>query len=257
MNQRTTLTFKRSAAAFLSLALAAAPAAMALPRSQGARQPTASQTARKVEQDALAQLKLANDNLAKARMRVEVAIKSARPDWQSAQKDHDKAKVDLDTATRAALSKLKTRADYKAASTAKDATDAKYRQLTEDPKGNQAELETLAQQRAAHVVTMKKMEGEALENDPKVIDAKARLAEAKAKVDSFKSEVDLAARSDPEYVAAEQQVQVVQQQVATARQQVADAMKADGAARAAESKARAEAAKAKSKGSGGGGNTGY
>ena len=95
MNHRFAATLKHSAAAFLAMTLAAAPA-MALPRSQqGARQPTASQGAAATLKDAEAQLKLANDAKARARLRVENALKATRPDWQAAVKEHDKAVLDV------------------------------------------------------------------------------------------------------------------------------------------------------------------
>src|SRR5687768_16887596 len=109
MNHPAMSSLKLSAAAFLVLALAAAPAALAIPRGAGGsggsgagpRQPTASAGARKTVDDAMAQLKYANDVKSRARMRVELSMKSSRPEWQAAQKEHDKAVADLATATRA------------------------------------------------------------------------------------------------------------------------------------------------------------
>ena len=262
MNHPATSSLKRFVPAVLVLALSASPA-LALPRGQGGggasgttRQPTASQGARKALEEAQAQLKLANDARTRARMRVEVAMKSSRPEWQAAQKEHDKAAADLATAQRQSEAKLKTSAEYKAAVKAWTDADTKYKALEQDPKGNQSEMEALHQQRTAQVLVMRKLQADAAANDPKLIDAKARLAEAKAKVDSFKSDVDAAAQSDPEYVATFQQVTAAEQQVATARQALVDAQKADGAARAAEAKARAEAAKAKAKSKSSGGPSG-
>jgi hypothetical protein len=265
MNQRATPSLKRSAAAFLVLALAAAPAALAIPRGAGGtggtgagpRQPTASQGARKVVDDAMAQLKYANELKSRARMRVELAMKSSRPEWQAAQKEHDKADADLKAAIRAVELKLRTNPEYKAASTAWTTADTKYRALEQDAKANQAEMESLHQQRLAQVLVKRKLEQEAMENDPKVIDCKARLAEAKTKLDSYKTEVDAVARSDPEYMTAEQQVLAAEQQVLAARQGLAQAAKSDREAAAAASKAKAEEAKAKSKSGSGSGKTGY
>jgi hypothetical protein len=253
MTHRANLSLKRSAAALLALTLAATPA-LALPRSQGTRQPTAAQSAAEALKQAEAQLKLAQDYRGKARLRVEAAMKSTRPDWLAATKEHDKAAADVKAAERAVDAKLKTRADYKAAANAWTAADTKYKALEQDPKGNQDQLEALHQERTKQVLVMRELAKQATDNDPKLIDAKARLAEAKAKVDAFKSEVDLVAMSDPEYLAAQQQVTAAEQQVMTARQQLAEARKSDGAARAAEMAAKREAAKAKrSSGSASGG----
>lgn len=256
MNHRANSSLKTSAVALLALALAAAPA-VGVPPFEGTRQPTASQGAAAALKAADAQLKFANDAKARARLRIEVAMRSARPEWQTAQKAHDKAASDLATATRATESKLRTRPDYKTLSAAKEATDVKYRQLSEDPAGKEAELDAVYRERTKYVLALRKMEADALANDPKVIDAKARLAEAKAKVDSFKSEVEAAALSDPEYVASLQQVTAAEQQVQAARLALAEARKADSAARVAAAKARAEAAKAKTKSGTSGGPTGY
>lgn len=245
MNHRAASTVKRSAAAFLAMTLAAAPA-MALPRSQqGTRQQTASQSAAATLKDAEAQLKLANDAKARARLRVENALKAARPEWQAAAKQLEKAALDVKSAERAVESKLRARADYKALSASKDAADTKYRQLAEDPAGKEAEMDAVYQERTRTVLALRKMEADAAANDRALIDAKARLAEAKAKVDAFKAEVDLAAQYDPEYSGAQQQVLSAEQQVVTARQALAEARKADSLARAEAAKARAEAAKQK------------
>ncbi len=261
MNQTATLSLKRSAAAFLVLALAATPAVLAIPRGPagaggsgaGPRQPTASAGARKVVDEAMAQLKYANDVKTRARLRVELAMKGSRPEWQAAQKEHEKADADLKAAVRAVELKLKTNPQYKAASAAWSAADTKYRALEQDAKANQDEMEALHQQRLAQVLVMRKLQQEAMENDPKVIDGKARLAESKAKVDSFKAEVDTAARSDPEYMAAEQQVVAAEQQVLAARQALAQAAQTDAAAAKAAREAKAAEAKAKRASSGSGG----
>ena len=253
MNHRFAAILKHSAAAFLAMTLAAAPA-MALPRSQqGTRQPTASQGAAASLKDAEAQWKLANDAKARARMRVENALKATRPDWQAAVKEHDKAALDVKSAERANDSKLKARPDYKAALAAWTAADTKYKSLEADFKANQTELEALHQERTKQVLVMRDLAKQATDNDPKLIDAKARVAEAKAKVDAYKAEVELAAQSDPEYAAAQQQVMAAEQQVVSARQALAEARKADTLAKAAAQKQRAEEAKQKrSSGSGSG-----
>jgi hypothetical protein len=202
-------------------------------------------------------LRLIEQALTKARTRVEYAIKNQRPEWLAAQKEFDKAKLELDAATKNVLSKLKSRPDYKATSDAWAAADTKARQLAEDPKANQAELDALAQERAKHVVVLRGMEKEALENDPKVIELKGRMSDAKSKADGFKSEVDFAVRSDPEYLQWEQQYQASYQQVQAARQSLIEAQKQDAAARQAEIKAKAEEAKNRAKsGSGGGSRSG-
>jgi len=242
------------------LALAAAPAALAIPRGPagaggtgvGPRQPTAAQGARKTVDDAMAQLKYANDLKTRARQRVELAMKNSRPEWQAAQKEYDKAVAEQKAAEKALELKLKTNPEYKAALAAWTTADTKYRTLEQDPKANQAEMETLHQQRLTQVLAMRKIHEDATANDPKVIDAKARVAEAKTKLDSYKSEVDAAARSDPEYMAAEQQVLAAEQQVQAARQALAAAAKADRDAALAAQKQKAEEAKQKRASSGSG-----
>jgi hypothetical protein len=270
-NQPGSLSLKLFAAGLMAVALAVGPdvafgsgGAPAPAGGGGAfaprtpRGPTASQTARVQLDNATAQLNAANTALNRVRSRVELSFKTL-PEWQAAQKEYDKAKADLDLATKAVMAKLKVRADYKAASTAWATADGKARKLAEDPKANQVELDALAQERAAQVIVLRNLEKEALDNDLKVLEARQRMADAQAKIASFKGQVDAAAAQDPEYQTAWQQVQAAQQQVQAAKQQLIEAQRSDAAAKAAEAKAKADAAKAKSgsRGSSGGGVGGY
>ena len=265
INQRLSLKQKLLAAGLLALGVAAGPALAAapIPPSPGGgsprtpRTPSASGQARDALSAAKAQLNAANALLNRVRSRVEASFKTL-PEWQAAQKEHDKAKADLDAATKAVMTKLKARADYKAASDGWEAADAKNRKLQAAPGANPAELDVVAAELFAHATTIRNLEKEALENDPKIMEAKARMEEAKTKFDSFKGQVDAAAMSDPEYQQAYQQVQAAQQQVQAAQQQLLEAQRADAAQKQAEAKARAEAAKAKSRSGGGsGGRSGY
>lgn len=176
-----------------------------------------------------------------ARAKIEQRYK-ADPNWGKIQQAYDKAKADVAAAERPALEAARNKPEYVQANNAKAAAQKQYEALNQDPAGNAAALSKVGDELARESTLMNQLEREALENDPKVIEAKAHLHDATQQLGAMKQQVDLAAKSDPECQRAQQAVASAEQQLTSATTSLTSARQAAASA----AKARAEAERAKS-----------
>jgi hypothetical protein len=177
--------------------------------------------------------------MVKARASVEATF-TANPEYAKAKKDLDKATADVTVASRPALNAARNKPEYMAASKGKADAQAQYTALQDDPKHNAAEIDRLGNEIVQDGTLMSKMEREAVEGDPKVLDAKARQDQARQVMDGFKTQLDDAAKNDKDCQAAQQQLEAAQAAVTAAQQNLASTRKSEAEA----AKAKAEAAKA-------------
>ena len=210
--------------------------------------------ARKQVTAAEQQVNDARKNLAAAKKKLEAQF-LVKPEWNKTKQALDRARLDEDRTRNAVLAALEKNPQYKAARTGQEAARKKYQEL-QSGKPKPEELDRTAQAIQTHGLTMKALEKEAMDNDPKYLDAKSRLAQAQQEMSALQSQVDQAAQTDPECVAAQQALDQASQQLEQSKQSLAQQAKAEAEARAAAAKAKAQQGSQGRQGYGGGGGGG-
>ena len=146
------------------------------------------------------------------------------PEWVSAQAAVKSAKAALDLVAIPAMEALAKRPDYKAAKTAKENAEAARDALGPDPK-----ITVDDRQRAATAVfdakkAVTKLETDAMDADPKVVAAQAKLAAANALVATVLSHFDESVKQNAEWQAGAKTLDEKKQAQIAAQKTLADAL---------------------------------
>lgn len=217
-----------------ALAVAAVPSAARAQDKPSAQQQTPTMQARARLQEAQTKLNEAKAAAAAARGKIEQRFK-VRPDWAQAEQDLAKAKADHQTAVSTSMENRKGREDYKAATAAKLAAEAKQRALLDGGQATPQQLNAAGDELAKAATDVRRMEGEAMA-DPRILEAKTRLVDAERRMAALREEVEKLAKTDKDCLAADQRVTSAQQAVANAQQSVVSAQKSESDSRAARSR---------------------
>jgi chromosome segregation ATPase len=179
-----------------------------------------------------------------------------KEEWEEAQKALKTAEANQEAARKKAMAKLVGSADYKAAKEKQSKADALVQKLNaEGAKADPKALAAAQQERIDSALTVRRHESEVMDNDPKVLESKTKVAEAKKAWDALEDELKQALEQDPDYQAAEQELQTAQANVTqmkqSLQQQVASEREAKRAAQQSQRQSRSP------RGGGGYGGGGY
>jgi hypothetical protein len=155
-----------------------------------------------------------------------------KDDWEAAKKNLKDAETANDAARKRVMAKLLTTPAYKAAKDKQIKADQKIADLdAQGDKANAKDREAAQQARIDAGLTLRKLENEAMDNDPKVAETKEKMADAKKQWEALQDEVKQAMEQDPEYQAAQQELQTAQANVTQMRQQLQVQQAQEAAAR--------------------------
>lgn len=192
--------------------------------------------ARKQVTDAQVAVKAAQTLVDQAKLKVAATFKTTNPDYAKAEAELAKSKQGMEAAKLAAQAAVKKKPEYIAAATTKVKAQDEIR--TAAATGGTADP-ALSTTIGAQATIMSRLESQALESDPKFLEAKAKYAEAAKAAEVFKTQLDEAYKVDPEYTTVLQTWTQAQQTLTTAQENVKNVSKSEGERMRAESKARA------------------
>jgi hypothetical protein len=176
--------------------------------------------------------------LAKSRARVRAQV-LGKPEWAQVMTEKKAAETAVEAARRTALTALRNKPDYKAM--AKEREDAQQIIAQYNSPGSQVS-QTDFDKASNTMVTdgfgMKKMETDALKDDPKYAEANTQLETANAKLKEADSQVDVMLKDDQEYQAASKQLDSAKTALTAAKTQLTQARQQEEQARAQQSKSR-------------------
>jgi colicin import membrane protein len=176
-----------------------------------------------------------------------------KDDWEAAKKNLKDAEAANTAARKRVMAKLLTNPAYKAAADKKAKADQQVAALqAQSAKADLKQLTAAQQAQTDSGLTLRKLESDAMDSDPKVAEAKEKLADAKKQWDALQDEVKQALEQDPEYQQAETELQTAQANVTQMKQQLAMQSAQEAAAR----RQAAESARQSRRGSSGGGRRG-
>ncbi|MDB5331734.1 MAG: hypothetical protein JWP03_2885 [Phycisphaerales bacterium] len=194
--------------------------------------------------DAKAEVDKANKQMLVIKKRVSSTFE-AKEEWKAAKDAVKEAKTELDAAKKPVLDALVKKPEYIAAGAKRDAAQAAMDDAnkpaapgSEDSDKPKPDVAAAAQAYTNAVLELKKMNKDALDEDPKIVAAQQKYADAIAAYEALQIQVDDAVKLDPEYAVAQQAVTAAEEHYKQAR---------DAQAAAAKSAREAEAAAAKSK----------
>ncbi|HWE92737.1 MAG TPA: hypothetical protein VG269_02080 [Tepidisphaeraceae bacterium] len=230
--------------ALIAAAFAGLPVvARAVPNNTGPNSALASGA--KQVADARADLEKANKQMLVIKKRVSSTFE-AKEEWKTAKDAVKESKAELEAAKKPVLEALVKKPEYISASGKRDAAQAAMDEAnkpaapgSEDSDKPKPDPAAAAQAYTNAVLEMKKMNKEALEEDPKIVTAQQKYNDALAAYEALQVQVDDAVKLDPEYASAQQAVTAAEERYKQARESQAAAAKAaaDAAAAAAKSKA--------------------
>ena len=209
--------------AFLAAATAAVAARASSPRglypgqAQTGPNPALLES-RKQIQEAEKQVVLIRQDMQKIKARIQSRYEG-KEEWEESAKAVKAAEAAHEAARKRAMAKLLASPDYKAAKEAQAKADAQVQTLV--AQGNKADPKAVGAAQQARIdasLVVRKLESEAMENDPQVLAAKTKVAEAKKSREALDDELEQALQQDPDYQAAEQELEAAQQQVAQLKQ---------------------------------------
>jgi hypothetical protein len=232
---------KRVTLALTTLLAAGAAALVASPSSALAQYPGGGTTGPNPQLvEAKKQIQLAEKDVVRIRQdmqKIKARIQSryeGKDDWEEAQKNMKAAQAANDAAKKKAMAKLVGSPDYKAAKEKQTKSDAKVQEL--NAQGAKADAKALADAQQARIdsaLVVRKLETDAMENDPGVLESKTKLAEAKKASEALEDELKQALEQDPDYQAAQQELTTAQANVATMKQSLAQQVTSERQARRA------------------------
>jgi len=194
---------------------------------------------------------IASKNLAEARSKL-IKVKSdldpirkrlavnfeVKPEWKAAKDALEQAKSDYDSAAKRVRAALEKDASYKEqvdkrtkAQAIVDASAKKDVPVADDntPKLTDDDINKAQQDRVDSVITMKKMEREAGENDAGYVAARQKEKEAQTAWDAMQNQLEDAVKLDPAYPPIKTQIDQAEAAVKTAETQYEAAVKAAAA----------------------------
>ena len=162
------------------------------------------------------------DDLTKAQIAMQVAEKKvkttfeANDDWKTASDSLTQAHTAYNTASANTGANLKANPDYVAAVAAKTKAVADLEALRDSGNATDDQLAAAvtASMNARSAVT--KLEHSAKDNDPTIVDAKAKLATATAAMDDQRKKEDAAVQADPDWIAAKKDYDDAKSKLASA-----------------------------------------
>ena len=210
--------------------------------------------------EARKQIQLAEKDMVRIRQdmqKIKARIQSryeGKEEWEEAQKNTKAADAAHEAARKKAMAKLIASPDYKAAKEKLAKADEKVKGLTDQgPKADPKALAAAQQERIDASLAVRKLESEALDNDPKVLETKQKVTEAKKASEALDDEVKQALEQDPDYQAAQQELATAEENVKQMKLQLAQQAQADREAKRAASAAQRQSRSRQGGGYGGGG----
>jgi hypothetical protein len=147
----------------------------------------------------------------------------AGKDWQDAQAAQKQAQAEFDAARKPVIETVKKNFKYQSAEKEKAEAEKQLADLRARNVVGDAILKAVNKQADA-TSDMMKMENEALNADPKVVEARRKLAEATAAVIALKKQFDSSLSTDAGWQENKKAVDMAQEQVATANKELKDAL---------------------------------
>ena len=218
--------------------LAAGAAAVVLPSPAGAQypggfgqQPTgpnpAMVEARRQIQEAEKEVTRIRQDMVKIKARIGSRYEG-KEEWEEATKSVKNAEAAHAAARKRAMAKLIASPSYKAAKEAETKADAEVQKLTaQGAKADPNAVGVAQQARIDAALAVRKLETDALDNDPQVMAAKQKLAEAKKSREALDDELEQALQQDPDYQTAQQDLEAAQANVQQMKQGLQQQMAAD------------------------------
>ena len=201
---------------------------------------SAAQTAGKAVAKAQADVNKLQGELNKSRAKVRAQVLQ-KPEWATVMNEKKTAETGLATARNAALNTLRNKPEYKTLQ--KDRDDAQQIVTQFNQPGSQisqAEFDKASTTVVNNGFAMKKMETEALKEDPKYAEANTQLEAANAKMKDVDSQVEVALKDDTEYQNTSKQLEQAKTALTAAKTQLAQARQQEEQARQQQAKSRAQ-----------------
>jgi len=147
----------------------------------------------------------------------------AGKDWQDAQAAQKQAQAEFEAAKKPIVEAVKKKLNYQTAEkekaeAEKQLADLRARNVIGDP------ILKAVNKQADATAEMMKLENDALNADPKVLEARKKLAEATAAVIALKKQFDSSISTDAGWQENKKAVDMAQEQVATANKELKDAL---------------------------------
>ncbi|HEV8608251.1 MAG TPA: hypothetical protein VGQ99_23140 [Tepidisphaeraceae bacterium] len=183
---------------------------------------TGSIEARKKAQAAQAEQVRAQGALTQAVVKLRTDFEAGQ-DWQNAQAALKQAQAEFDTARKPIIEAVKKRPDYQRAEVEKIKADKELAELRANNVIGDPILK-VANKRADASADMSKIEMDALNAEPKVVEARKKLQEATAQVAMLKKQFDASVPGDAGWQEAKKAVDTAQEQVTAANKEVTTAL---------------------------------
>lgn len=148
-----------------------------------------------------------------------------KEEWRDTVPNLAKAKKAYEAAKRQALLTLKNSPEYKSTLKERDALQLKLEALNKARNPDLNAIRKTGTLLAVEGTKLKKMEGAAVEQDTKALDAKDAFDKADKQMKDLEAEVDAALQSDPEYAQLQLQVDQAEQQLLATKDQLASTIK--------------------------------
>jgi hypothetical protein len=206
--------------------------------SSRANQNSQSQTLGKAVSKAQADLNKLQTEANKIRARVRTQV-LAKPEWAQVMAEKKAAETTVEGARKATMASLKNKPEYK--TLAKDRDDAQQIVAQFNAPGSQvsqADFDKASTTMVNNGFAMKKIEGDALKDDPKYAEANTQLETANAKMKEVDSQVQVALKDDTEYQNLDKQLESAKTALASSKTQLAQARQQEEQARQQQAKSR-------------------
>jgi hypothetical protein len=183
---------------------------------------TASTEAKKKVQTAESEVNRAKTALAEvvAKLRMEF---EAGQDWQNAQMAQKQAQAEYEASRKPVVEAVKKKLNYQNAERDKAAAEKELADLRARNVIGEPILKAVNKQADA-TAEMMKLENEALNAEPKVVEARKKLAEANAAVAMLKKQFDTSLAADTNWQEAKKGVDTAQEQVVAANKDLKEAL---------------------------------
>jgi hypothetical protein len=153
----------------------------------------------------------------------------AGSDWQTAQTALKTAQAEYDAARKPIVDAMKKRADYQKAETEKAKAEQELAELRANGTIGEPVLKAI-NRRADALADMTKIETDLMNAEPKVGEARKKLADATAEVAQLKKQFDTSIQGDTGWQEAKKAVDTAQEQVTLANKELTDAAKREAEA---------------------------
>jgi hypothetical protein len=175
-----------------------------------------------------------------------------KDDWKAAKAARDQAHAQYDVALRAVMDNLKKNPEFISAMKRRDDLQSQVDAAGSGGKLSTAELDQLAADRSKAGLAVTGMEKTAKDNDPKLLEAKAKVEQADTDWKALLQQVDEAVKTDPEYAKAEKDLEAANEKYKQAQTSLASQVKSQRDAELASEKAKASSRRNSSGSTGGG-----